>query len=133
MYVATAMELGSQGNSIRSRSPERAPKFHQNFTGCSPECLYNFVIISNWSTSTKTDNHNSAFPQGAVMIRDLRRGLLHRGWFRKTISCLKQHGKQHRCHGQLAITYFLKPPPVKPPPTQVPNYILHSGVQGCGV
>ena len=55
--------------------------------------------------------------------RDLRRWLFHRGWFRNTIACLKQRGKQHTVvtRTQPARTCCLKQPPLKPPPTQVPR------------
>ena len=31
-------------------------------------------------------------------VRDLRRGLSHRGWFQNNRCCLKQHGKRHCCN-----------------------------------
>ena len=54
----------------------------------------------------------------------MRRGLFHRArrWFQNTIFCLSSMANSTVVtQAQLAITYLLKPPPLKPPPAQVPR------------
>ena len=89
----------------------------------------NNVTIARGTTNNNNDKMMmpqaaSANAPGRADRRDLRSGLLRRGWLQNTRLCLKQHGKRHRCNTETTCNHlFLKPPPLKPTPYASPKTV----------